>query len=92
MEYGKLTKGGAFLCQMINAILLAGITILIIGIYYCVVKAGIPFQAPPLELQIQYAIHMGIGEILVRDGFLISICGGAARLVLRLVLKKSQKK
>lgn len=92
MEYGKLTKGEAFLCQMINAIIAAGIIILFIGVYYCVVKAGIPCQEPPLEVQIQYAIHMGIGEILVKDGFVISICGGTARLLLKLVLKKMQKK
>ncbi len=92
MSDKKPTKSGSYLCQTINAILLAGVIILFIGIYYCVIKAGLPCQDPPLELQIQYAINMGIGEILVKDGFLISICGGIARLLFKLAWKKRQKK
>lgn len=87
MDHTKLTKIGAYLRQAINAVLLAGIIILFTGVYYCVIKAGIPYQDPPLELQIQYAIHMGIGKILIKDGFLISIWGGAGRVFLKLVLK-----
>ena len=81
----------SFLCQTINAAILAGIMILFMGIYYCVIEAGIPYQDPPLELQIQYAINMGIGNILVKEGFLISICGGIARWLLKLVWKKKQR-
>ena len=71
--------------------IVAGIIILLIGIYYCAVKAGIPYQDPPLELQIQYAINMGIGDILIKDGFLILICGGIVGLLFQLVWKKKQK-
>lgn len=92
MDNTKVTKSELFLRQIINAILLAGIIILFIGAYYCVIKAGIPYQDPPLELQIQYAINMGIGNILVKNGFLISICGGIAHLLYKLVLKKRQQK
>lgn len=90
MEHTKAAKSGLYLCQTANAVILAGIIVLFIGIYYCVIKAGIPYQDPPLELQIQYAINMGIGGILVRDGILISVCGGVARLLLKLVLKEKQ--
>ena len=55
-------------------------------------KAGIPCQDPPLELQVQYAVNMGIGEILVKNGFLICICGGIARLIFQLAWRKGQKK
>ncbi len=81
----------ARLRQIINAVLLAGIIILLIGAYYCVIKAGIPYQDPPLALQIQYSINIGIGKILVRDGFLISVGGGIARLLFKLAAKKRQK-
>ncbi len=91
MDQGKETKRESYLRQTINAILFAGMIVLLIGTYYCVVKAGIRYQAPPLELQIQYAIHMGIGDILVKDGLLISICGGIARLLFTLVGKKRKK-
>lgn len=85
MDNTKAAKNEPYLCQAINAILLAGIIILFVGAYYCVIKAGVPYQDPPLELQIQYAINMGIGEMLVKDGFLISIGGGIARLLFKLV-------
>ena len=81
-------KGISYLTQIINAITLAGIIVLFIGIYYWVVKAGIPYQDPPLELQIQYAVNMGIGDVLVKDGGLIFICGGIVRLLIKLVFKK----
>lgn len=92
MDHTKETKGESCLRQMINAVLLAGLIILGTGVYYCVIKAGIPYRDPPLELQIQYAIHMGIGEILVKDGLLIAICGGIARLLLGLAVRKRQKR
>jgi len=91
MDNTKTTRGEAYLCQTLNAVLLAGIIILFIGAYYCIIKAGIPYQDPPLELQIQYAIHMRIGEILVKVGFLISVCGGIARLIFKLMVKRRKK-
>ena len=92
MDNTKTTKCESYLGPIINAAILAGIIVLFIGIYYSVIKAGIPYQDPPLELQIQYAINMGIGDILVKDGFWISICGVLARLIFKLVLKKRQRK
>ena len=83
MDNMKITKFTDCFRQIINAVILAGIIILCTGMYYCVIKAGIPYQDPPLELQIQYAVNMGIGSILVREGFLISICGGVVRCLLR---------
>lgn len=80
------------LCWIINSVILAGVIIFFIGWYYEIIKAGIPYQDPPLELQIKYAINMGIGEILVRNGFVIAICGGILRLLLGLILKKYQRK
>lgn len=76
------------LCQTINSVIIAGVIILFIGLYYSVIKAGIPYQDPPLELQIKYAVNEGIGEILAGKGFLIAVCGGAVRLVLWLIWRK----
>ncbi len=92
MDNTKKTKSESYLRLTLNAVVLAGIIILFTGIYYCVIKAGIPYQDPPLELQIQYAINMGIGDILVKEGVLISICGGITSCIFKLVLKKKQKK
>ena len=81
-------KTKLYLNSAINSIILAGILLFVIGIYYSMIKAGIPYQDPPLELQIQYAINMGIGEILQKNGFLITICSGIIRLLLALIWKK----
>lgn len=75
----------------INSVILAGIILYVIGLYYSMIKAGIPYQDPPLELQIQYAVHMGIGEILQKNGFLIAICGGIIRLLLGFIWRKRQQ-
>ena len=80
------------LCQIINAVILAGVIILLIGLYYSVIKAGIPYQDPPLELQINYAINMRIGKILVGRGLLIATCGGIIRLILELILKRQRRR
>lgn len=90
MDNTEKTKSESYLCLTFNAAILAGIIILFTGIYYCVIKAGIPYQDPPLELQIQYAINMGIGNILVKEGFLISVCGGIVRWLFKLVWKKQK--
>lgn len=90
MDTTEKTKKESCPRLTLNAVILAGIIILCTGMYYCVIKAGIPYQDPPLELQIQYAINMGIGDILVKEGFLISLCGGLARWLFKLVRKKKK--
>lgn len=81
-----------YLRLTINSIILAGIILCLMGLYYSMIKAGIPYQDPPLELQIQYAVYMGIGEILLKNGFIITICGGIIRLLLWLIYRKRQQK
>ena len=75
-----------------SAVILAGLIILIIGIYYEVVKAGIPYQDPPLELQIQYAINSGVGDELCKIGFFTIITGLALGLIRRLTAGKPESK
>ena len=72
---------------MVNSVILAGVILLLIGLYYSIIKAGIPYQDPPLELQIQYEINTRIGEILTGSGFVIAVCGGVIRLILRLIYR-----
>ena len=54
------------LCQTLNALIIAGIIILLIGLYYLIIKAGIPYQDPPLDLQ-----HGGIPETVLYAGLLL---------------------
>lgn len=68
-----------------NAVLTAGLIILVIGLYYLVIKAGIPYQDPTVEMQIQYAINDGIGSVLSKAGFILALCGGIGCVVVRRV-------
>ena len=67
--------------EISNAVLLAGLIILVIGLYYLIIKSGIPYQDPTVEMQIQYAINEGIGSILSKTGLVLAVCGGIVRLV-----------
>lgn len=77
--------------SFVNAFIIAGIIVLMIGLYYSFIKAGIPYQDPPLELQIQYEIDYQIGEILTKIGFITTICSAVIRTVLYLLHKTSSK-
>lgn len=85
-------KTRSTLCLMINAFIIAGIIILFIGLYYFMIKAGIPYQDPPMDLWIQYEVDSRIGTVLMGSGFKIAVCGGGIRLILSLIWKKRQQK
>ena len=70
------------------AFILAGVIILLIGAYYLVVKAGIPYQDPPSELQIKYAVNMGVGHELFKDGLIVTALGFLGRILSRLLGKR----
>ncbi len=65
----------------------AGIIMLLIGFWYLIVKAGIPYQDPPLELQIKYAVNMGVGDTLTISGACVFAAGLAGRIIPRLAGK-----
>ena len=67
-----------------GSIILAGVIIFLIGAYYSVVKAGIPYQDPTPEMQIQYAVDSKIGETLAGCGFGLTVLG----VIVRLIVKK----
>lgn len=69
-------------CSICNAAILSGLIILLIGSYYWAIKAGIPYQDPPLELQIKYAVNMEIGNVLLKTGAVIFLVSGIMRLFL----------
>lgn len=78
--------------QAANSVILTGIILFFLGLYYWMFKAGIPYQDPPLELQIQYAVNMRIGDLLLELGFVITVAGGMIRLLVSWIWKKYQKK
>lgn len=84
MEKESRKSMSRYIC---NSVILAGLIILFTGLYYVVIKAGIPYQDPPLELQIQYAVNMGIGEILTKTGAFLTF----GSIIARIFLIKSNK-
>lgn len=78
--------------QKINRVILAGVFLFFIGLYYWMIRAGIPYQDPSIELQIQYAVDMKVGTVLLRNGLVVMIGGGIIRLFLGLLLKRYLKK
>ncbi|WP_090819992.1 hypothetical protein [Oribacterium sp. FC2011] len=52
-----------------------------IGLYYLIVKAGIPYQDSTEELRIKYAINMGISETLIINGFYVFVLGLIGKIV-----------
>ena len=61
--------------RILDSTIIAGIIILVFGAYYAVIKAGIPYQDPPLELQIEYIINERIATQLMAIGAWIMILG-----------------
>ena len=74
---------------VLGSFLIAGGTMLGIGLYYVIAKAGIPYQDPPVELQIQYAVNMGVGEVLIKTGAVLACLAIVGRVIIRIVLKKN---
>ena len=76
--------------RLFTSILLAGILMLAIGLYYMVIKAGIPFQDPTPEMQFQYSINMGIGDVLMKIGLCTTMAGSICRIVIGILSRKKK--
>jgi len=71
-----------------SSLIISGVVILLIGLYYLMIKAGIPYQDPTTEMQIKYEINMGIGNILSLTGICMTVVFSVIRIVLGMVGKK----
>ena len=74
--------------KIFSSLIISGAVILLIGLYYMMIKAGIPYQDPTTEMQIQYEINMGIGNILSLTGFCMTVIAVIIRVVLGVLSKK----
>lgn len=77
--------------RLFTSIILAGILVLSAGLYYLVIKAGIPYQDPTPELQLQYSINMGIGDVLTKIGLCTTVAGSICRIVIGILSRKKKK-
>jgi hypothetical protein len=74
------------------SVILAEVIILEVGLYYAVIKAGIPYQDPTTELQFRYTVNMGIGETLIKIGAVMFSVGTLFRIVVGLISRKQDKR
>lgn len=72
----------SLLKSVLLGLIFAGVIMLAVGFYYQGIKAGIPYQDPTEEMQLQYTIYWKVGEELIYDGFMI----GSTGLVLRIIV------
>ena len=72
-----------------GSIMTAGLIILLIGAYYTIIKAGIPYQDAPDDILWVYQINMHIGEVLEKDGAIILTAGFVFLFIVRAVRKNS---
>ncbi len=77
--------------RILDSTIIAGIIILVFGAYYAVIKAGIPYQDPPLELQIVYAAREKMATELIFVGIQVIALGALLRGIVWLVEKRGRK-
>ena len=69
------------------SLLMAGVFVFLVGEYYLVFRAGIPYQDPTPELQLQYAIDVRAGYSLIHTGAMITIVGLVAAIAAKRLSK-----
>ncbi|MCR4679733.1 MAG: hypothetical protein K5679_13425 [Lachnospiraceae bacterium] len=84
MEHTE-TRGLRFCKNALNGLIIAGIIILFVSLYYWIIKAGIPYQDPTEELRIQYAVNMGIGDELFKVGLIMFAIGLIPRMAVAII-------
>ena len=67
--------------------IIAGVIILLLSAYYLVIKAGIPYQDPTPELQLQYTVNSHVGDELLTAGLTALIVGIVGRVVTGIIGK-----
>ena len=84
------TRGLRLYKSLLNGLIIAGIIILGVSLYYWIIKAGIPYQDPTEELRIQYAVNMGIGDELFKVGLIMFAVGLIPRIAVAIIGKRKK--
>ncbi len=75
------------LISLSRGFIIAGVIILLLSAYYLVIKAGIPYQDPTPELQLQYTVNSRVGDELLTAGLTALIVGIVGRVVTGIIGK-----
>lgn len=69
------------------SITLSGSIIFVIGLYFSVVKGGLPYQDPTTEMTIRWMAYHFAGETCMLNGLVIFLIGLIGRLACRFIKK-----
>lgn len=61
--------------NIFRAMLLSGVIVSLIGLYFCALRAGLPYQDPDIEMAISYQANMLAGEYCLKAGCITFIIG-----------------
>ena len=77
---------------LLDIVIVAGVIMLFAGLYFWLIKAGIPYQDPTPEMQMQYAKNLRTGEALIAVGFLVSIFAPIPRIIVGIVARRRKQR
>jgi len=64
-----------------NSFIIAGVIILLIGFYFSMIKAGIPYQDPTTEMTIRWTAYYYAGTTCLQYGGIAFLVGVIGRVV-----------
>jgi len=76
---------------LLDIVIAAGVLTLMTGLYFWLIKAGIPFQDATPEMKMQYANNLRTGEILIAIGFLVSVLAPIPRIIVGVVSRRRKQ-
>ena len=71
------------------AVLIAGVMLSLLGVYLCMVKAGIPYQDPTEEMALQWAAYHTAAEYNGKCGVVMILAGIVGMIGTRLWINKN---
>ena len=69
--------------SLINSIIIAGIMILLYGLYYLLAKGGVllPFHDAPEDILWIYEAHVEVAKIIIKLGLIVLLAGIAYQII-----------
>lgn len=77
---------------LLDIVIAAGVLILFAGLYFWLIKAGIPYQDPTSDMKLQYAKNIRTGEILIAVGFLVSVLAPIPRIIVGIAARRRKQR
>ncbi len=74
--------------RLLDGLALAGAMILVLGLYFWLIRAGLPYQDPTPKMSFEWKVNYRVGEVLT----LLGAVSFAAGFTGKRILKKSKHK